>query len=302
MNILLTNECSASCTYCFAKEEQHKTVNKYMKIEDFVYLLDLLRDSNIGEVRLLGGEPTLHPHFAHILDLIADYGMHVFLVTNAVLPEKKVQSILKYEETTRILCNMSTALNGTQTRVRNSALQKIGHMVVPSYTFSLDNKITVADIVQDIETFGMLRRARLSIAHPIVGAANNYVPVEHFSLVGTTLLSFSDALREHDIACHMDCGLCHCMFPRGVRSYLNDDMFNCGVLPDVDVDMNTFPCFPLTNFKRARVKDFKTVDAIREHFDTLLEPYRMVGCKTECMTCPYEHKCTTGCLGHKIKM
>jgi len=38
-----------------------------MSITDFRWLLDFLRESNMREVRLIGGEPTLHPRFVQLL-------------------------------------------------------------------------------------------------------------------------------------------------------------------------------------------------------------------------------------------
>jgi molybdenum cofactor biosynthesis enzyme MoaA len=38
-----------------------------MSLENFHWLLDFIKKSNQHEVRLIGGEPTLHPKFIEIL-------------------------------------------------------------------------------------------------------------------------------------------------------------------------------------------------------------------------------------------
>lgn len=111
MNILLNNYCNLKCEYCFANEviaEEKQNIS----LEDFQWLIDFLWRSGLDNIRLIGGEPTLHPQFA---DLLCEAGRHPFikeihLFTNGtyndrigfllhlVAKEKKMSVLLNYND------------------------------------------------------------------------------------------------------------------------------------------------------------------------------------------------------------
>lgn len=57
-----------------------------MDIEDFERLVEILRAAGAREVDLLGGEPTLHPEFIRMLDVIREKGMRCSISTNGSNP------------------------------------------------------------------------------------------------------------------------------------------------------------------------------------------------------------------------
>ena len=58
--ILLTEKCNANCSNCFNADYRK---NKDMYIEDFFMLCDFLSVNNIKHLKIMGGEPTVHPYF-----------------------------------------------------------------------------------------------------------------------------------------------------------------------------------------------------------------------------------------------
>ena len=63
-NLLITTDCQRNCTYCFAKGDR----NKRMLIgwDNFLTAIDFIA-TGPKALNILGGEPTLHPEFDHIL-------------------------------------------------------------------------------------------------------------------------------------------------------------------------------------------------------------------------------------------
>ena len=61
-NIVLTTACSLACRSCFAAPNRAVPPEEFTA-EAFERVLDFLERSAIDQVRLLGGEPTMHPLF-----------------------------------------------------------------------------------------------------------------------------------------------------------------------------------------------------------------------------------------------
>lgn len=84
LTVELANICNLHCSYCFRSEE-----NLYSKHAAF-FPVDLLRriineareTAHITHVNFTGGEPTLHPQFAEILETVDEAGLKTSFVTN----------------------------------------------------------------------------------------------------------------------------------------------------------------------------------------------------------------------------
>lgn len=65
-NIAITTFCNLKCKYCFADDmicEQHENIS----VDNFKVILDWLSRSPENHIGIIGGEPTLHPHFDEIM-------------------------------------------------------------------------------------------------------------------------------------------------------------------------------------------------------------------------------------------
>lgn len=65
-NIAINNYCSLKCPYCFADEMIHEK-SCSITLDNFRMILDWLSRTPNNHVGIIGGEPTLHPHFDEIL-------------------------------------------------------------------------------------------------------------------------------------------------------------------------------------------------------------------------------------------
>jgi len=74
-----TLDCTRKCVYCFTRGVAPLPG---VSIENYKRLVGAMCDSGIGEIDLLGGEPTLHPDVTSLVDIPARRGMNVFLSTN----------------------------------------------------------------------------------------------------------------------------------------------------------------------------------------------------------------------------
>ena len=84
LSVELANICNLHCSYCFRSED-----NLYSQHAEF-FPLELLRRiidearaaAEITRINFTGGEPTLHPHFAQVLEIVVTTGLQASFVTN----------------------------------------------------------------------------------------------------------------------------------------------------------------------------------------------------------------------------
>lgn len=95
-NIALTTYCNLHCPYCFADTMIKTEDIKNITLEQFKKTLDWIGDAN-DKIGLIGGEPTLHPQFMEILQIINEYNKtaigepHFVLFTNGIYLDKYIQ-------------------------------------------------------------------------------------------------------------------------------------------------------------------------------------------------------------------
>ena len=65
-NIAIINYCDLKCKYCFA-DDMIKEKSVTITLDDYRKILDFLSRTPKNHIGIIGGEPTLHPHFDDIL-------------------------------------------------------------------------------------------------------------------------------------------------------------------------------------------------------------------------------------------
>lgn len=78
--IYLTENCNASCPWCFNKGTRDPTLN--MDTERAKKLFDWFSKNGLEEILVMGGEPTIHPDFIELWNYIHRKGMYARLFTN----------------------------------------------------------------------------------------------------------------------------------------------------------------------------------------------------------------------------
>ena len=74
MNIMMNNICNLRCSYCFAQNEMTEHTPEHISEENFRTFLDFLKENKFPTVRMIGGEPTLHPRIIDFINIVIDYG------------------------------------------------------------------------------------------------------------------------------------------------------------------------------------------------------------------------------------
>ncbi|RLA83867.1 MAG: hypothetical protein DRG78_03125 [Epsilonproteobacteria bacterium] len=90
--------CNAACPFCprmYMPEDRSKG---YMEIELFEFILSEAKKEGITNIRLYStAEPTLHPKFGELIDLLKKDDFIISITTNASLIEKNIDSLMKID-------------------------------------------------------------------------------------------------------------------------------------------------------------------------------------------------------------
>jgi len=91
VNFHLTERCNMACGYCF--NHSHETVRATHEQQQEI-VAQLCRHG-FSKVSFVGGEPTLEPHLANLLQICKNFGKTTMLITNGSMLHQ-VRDCLKY--------------------------------------------------------------------------------------------------------------------------------------------------------------------------------------------------------------
>ena len=80
--LFINNDCNMRCKHCYISAQHRQTEG--MSLNVLYKSLDLFKRFNISEIRITGGEATLHPKFTKIIEIINEQGFTVGLTTNGI--------------------------------------------------------------------------------------------------------------------------------------------------------------------------------------------------------------------------
>ena len=255
-NILLTDTCNQSCKYCFAQAIMKATPMKFMSLANFQIIIDELRQINTKTIRLLGGEPTLHPQFEQIITLASTHFDNILLFTNG-LYSKNVASILK-KNSKKILLNINidTPAFESDSLKRKAILNEID-------TFSLISTVIISFTLNDLsnsyqQLLGYFTERQLARIHGSFSIAKKeitetpYFRRKNYKALGNHILDIATFLHQKKLrSIVVDCGLQPAMFDKQDLETLKKlvDIKGWGCkgkwgLYDINTNLDVFPCFP----------------------------------------------------------
>ncbi|MFW2580735.1 radical SAM/SPASM domain-containing protein [Aliarcobacter butzleri] len=90
--------CNAACPFCPRLYMPKERAKGYMDLELFKFILQEAKKEGIKNIRLYStAEPTLHPEFDEIINLLKKENFSVSITTNASMLEKNIDALLKID-------------------------------------------------------------------------------------------------------------------------------------------------------------------------------------------------------------
>lgn len=312
-NLIVSAVCPMRCSFCFAGEQAATTTGRpspFLSLAEFDRRLAFLDRSGIGEVRLIGGEPTLHPRFTELVARAR--GRRIVVFTNGLIPERALAclgSLPENECTVLVNMNATRRPHGpsvAETRRRSAAVHRLGARAKLGFTvfrvdFDLDPLFELA------AGSGAQRGIRLGLAQPILTGGNDYLHPKQYPAVGRRIVDFAERGARAGLSLELDCGFVRCMFSdedTEILSQAGSDLgWRCGPVLDVGLDGTVSHCFPLAG--RADIRPAGDPDAseLRSLLEAKTRPYRLAGIYRQCSWCALKQRgeCTGGCLATTIR-
>lgn len=116
----ITRKCNLFCDYCFIKSSMEQTHIPTDRVFD---MAEYLGRQGLMEVRLTGGEPTLHPDFQRIVTKFREEHVYVSVATNGIWPNE-TRDFLCRQPYIWVICSVD-GKRDTHNRYRPGTFDKI---------------------------------------------------------------------------------------------------------------------------------------------------------------------------------
>jgi radical SAM protein with 4Fe4S-binding SPASM domain len=308
-NIAITSQCNLNCSYCFTQSEYKSGTHpvQHMSLDVYEQALDFVSRSDIKQIRILGGEPTLHPDFIPFLDLALKIDRPVRLFSNGLMPETALEFLNTVpEEKITIILNIThqaelvVKIQPMLERTLNQLNQKI---MLGLNIFRKDMPLNF--MLDFIRNYNLKKMVRLGLAHPCIGFKNQYLLPKHYFLIGQRIADFAREAQQQSVRINLDCGFVPCMFgPADLRELELDTSLglHCQPIPDILPDGSIVPCYSLAGINRMKLSSSLFTDYIHSQFMGHIPEYGGVGIFKICSSCDYSKRdlCTGGCTAQKM--
>ncbi len=303
-NLSLTLRCNRSCEYCFASgvRTDSPSIPEFMSEEVFAQALAFLRRSSIDQVRLLGGEPTLHPQLPAFARTAIEQGFSVMVFSNGLVNNAVRKGLAGFpSDRFSVLINAIPPDEPASDAVeqQRQTLAQLGSRAMVGINIDRPNP-ELGFLLSLVAEYHLKPTMRVGLAHPATEGGNRWLHPKHYRLVGEILAEFREKCALRGISLEYDCGFVPCMFPDfqngGSRMPLNVGT-RCNPILDLLPDGSLISCYPLAGTGRIAIETVENADQARNLFSQRLAPFKTIGIYPECGNCPAfrEKSCLGGC-------
>ena len=305
----MTATCNRSCEYCFALDVLETRAPQAMTTATFERTLDLATQSGISEIRLLGGEPTIHRQFIDFVQLALDRGMRVVVLSGGLIPQKAL-TYLHSTPDDRVSMLMNVVPPWEDEPAMHNKQERVMRLMGPRIALGLNidhRGIEFDFLLRAIDKFGLKRTVRLGITHPVLQGKNSWLNPKHYSVVGERVARFAYEANAANVSISFDCGWVPCMFPDGVLEDLGygpqDVGLRCSPILDVLADDSVISCYPLAEHARIELDAGLTTHQMRRAFSDKQQADRTATIFPHCTSCENfrAERCTGGCLSASLR-
>jgi len=318
-HILLTNYCNQNCSFCYAgRLMASKGRIKEMSVKNFLFLIKKLnRQGGFKQIKILGGEPTLHSKFGKMMNILFKYVPQASLFTNGLFNDRVSLIIKKHVPKLQLIINIMTPAYQFNTILRQkiaARIREFSPFTITALSVIVNPETDTKTILKTVEadTLKYVQSIRIGVSNPIMGEKNTYA-FRNFPHIGKKVLELISGFKKikQNLIFKMDCGFTRCMFTDGQYKILQESgiyyLWGCfqgnliGCL-DVQSDMKAITCYSLSEAKKE--------DLLKENIPTVekrlflqqylyQEQHLMESCK-DCKYRKGKEKCKGPCIGFKM--
>ena len=321
-NIMLTYRCNLHCSYCFANEFVNKE-NTDITVRNFRKAVDFLTRSGKTNIGLIGGEPTLHPVFQLLMEmLIADPKVSgITLYTNGLLLDRYIPQVTQPKVRMLVNCNSPLVIGEKAYAAMQKNLDTLFwqhymkdriHLGINLYSDDMDYSY-IMDLLQRYK----VHRLRISVTVPDFSTCGEIDVLDYFKQRKPFLLKFFRDMDSIQVLPYYDCNHPpYCIWTDEEKQWLeaytarypdwstNLAGHHSQCIPAVDIlpNLQAVRCFGMSDYVKVPIDDFHNIRDLTSYFLNEIDAnaYSLSACG-ECKNC-YERKvrlCAAGCIGFK---
>ncbi len=312
INLILTQLCNRSCQYCFARDMLNQAAGtdlQYMEGALYEKALDLAERSRAREIRLLGGEPTLHPEFIPFAEKALARRLKVLVFSNGLIPSRPFEFLKGCTpQQVGLLVNVNDESTYTPGEYRQlkERLRALGSKVTCGYNISQPD-FDLEPLIRLIPELGLYPSLRLGLAHPVLSGKNHHLAWPDTPAVAQKILAAARLADAQDIIIGFDCGFTLCMFRDHYDELISLRInYRCCCQPVLDLtpDGKIWYCLALWGHQsHLPIDAFPDLDGFRERFESEFKIIHNTGLLDDCPACKFRRtgQCSAGCLSRILK-
>ena len=209
--LLLTESCNLRCSHCYVAAGP--SVGSHMPWRVVESAFDLFHDLGIDDVRLTGGEPSIHPEFDRILEYAHRKKIRIGLVSNGIKLLNNVHAPEIFDSLARCWISLygtsaesHSNTSGRAAKTFAETIEKVGKLASrgcwiglsvlasPGASKNLDR------LMRDALDAGV-KKLRILPIQPDGRACDSSID---WSIWPTEVLDISRRMREHPLSCQFD--------------------------------------------------------------------------------------------------
>jgi len=257
-NLYLTNMCNGRCPYCCVKEwvTDSPQAAQYMSLRDLDKTIKWLKESEIGFVQLIGGEPMLHPDIIKIVKKLKSQGIFIRTILSNGLGDPEIyRKILKLIDTIWLVnVNHPSTYTKEEWKKLNQNLELLSwkgeDKLIKDEPFdlhSLSLQLAINFYKQNLDYGYIIDLAkkyrcshiRYAPSHPSSGETNVHIPFEELEKLKPNLMSFIEDSVSAGVKPGLECVLPPCIFTTSEWRYLV--LFTEAIKTICQPDLEVFP-------------------------------------------------------------
>ena len=318
-NIVLLYKCNLHCSYCFANEFVNKKTDM-ISFENFLKAYHFIQQTPKERMGLIGGEPTLHPDFARMIEFLNSenkkekFKIPIQIFTNGIELDKYMDLFRKGNYAFLINCNSPENIGETNYKRLRENIRLLEKYYSKKFIIGINlysnqmNYDYIFDILKDVKK----KVLRLSLTVPNDASKKTPSLENAFGVNKEFLFGLIKKCKENNVTPFYDCNtFVTCLVDKEdiklIKSF--PTRFNmlcysaCCPIIDILPDLKAIRCFGLSEYLKVPISDFKDVPELREFFETEIDYYaKSLPTFEQCKGCKSlkSQHCYGGCLSYKI--
>ncbi len=314
MNLVINNYCNLNCEYCFANKVMERD-KQNISIDNLIKVLAFIKKSKIDNFSIIGGEPTLHPYFIEILNILTKqvFLKSVLIFSNGIFNQFVLDSIIKLSETKKLslLINYNDPIilgvnrNGILLHNIKELVKKNIEIILGLNIYKHHQDFNY--IIEKSKDFG-LTNIRWSLVVPNGINQSNLNVKDYFIEYKSELIKFLELCRLNGIKPQVDCNnIPLCLYDddefKKIVFLENNGISACYPIIDILPDLSVIRCFALSEETKVNLLDFNNKREIDNYFSREIDDkYASLPLFEECNNCvsfKMKNK-SCGCIAYKL--